>query len=172
LPYLPATLRQSRGVTLWTSTADPSLTLNTVNFGFLKQHDQTLQQLAVLAERYLFTDPNTALIKIRQLAESLAKSVALLMKLPAERFNSRVVQNPTLNCDFKIDSLAEGDYKSPVGKWLGVFAFSNLAFFAPRNSLDYPDGQNAFFVKAKCAINLRITFSNARKNDVSKFAKP
>lgn len=56
--------------------------LNTVNFGFLKQHDQTLQQLAALAERYVFTDPNTALIKIRQLAETLAKSVASLMGIP------------------------------------------------------------------------------------------
>jgi hypothetical protein len=117
--------------------------LNTVNFGFLKQHDQTLQQLAALAEQYVFTDPNTALIKIRQLAESLAKSVASLMKSPAERSDSRVGQDPALNCDFKIDSLAEGDYESPVGKRLGILAFGNLALFTPGNSLNYPDGKNA-----------------------------
>lgn len=46
------------------------------NFSFLDQHDPVLLKHATLAERYVFQDPNTALIKLRQLAESLAKSVA------------------------------------------------------------------------------------------------
>ena len=46
------------------------------NFSFLSQHDPVLLQHATLAEQYVFRDPNTALIKLRQLAESLAKSVA------------------------------------------------------------------------------------------------
>ena len=33
-------------------------------------------RLAALAERFVFKDPNTTLINIRQLAETLAKSVA------------------------------------------------------------------------------------------------
>jgi type I restriction enzyme R subunit len=53
-----------------------AITSQTVNFSFLSQHDPVLQKLAALAERFVFEDPNTALIKIRQLAETLAKGVA------------------------------------------------------------------------------------------------
>lgn len=57
----------------------------TVNFGFLKKHDASLLQAAALAERYVFEDPNTALFKIRQLAELLAKGVAAQVGLPCGR---------------------------------------------------------------------------------------
>jgi type I restriction enzyme R subunit len=60
----------------------------TVNFGFLKRHDSTLLQAAALAERYVFEDPNTALFKIRQLAELLAKGVAAQVGLPCGREDS------------------------------------------------------------------------------------
>lgn len=46
------------------------------NFSFLASHSDLLLRLATLAERYVFDDPNTALIKIRQLAEAMAKGVA------------------------------------------------------------------------------------------------
>ncbi|QDT10760.1 type I restriction-modification system endonuclease [Planctomycetes bacterium K23_9] len=46
------------------------------NFRFLSHHNDALLRLAAFAERYVFEDPNTALIKIRQLAEGLAKGVA------------------------------------------------------------------------------------------------
>lgn len=46
-----------------------------VNFTFLQQHDPSLLQAAAWAEKYVFEDPNTALFKIRQLAELLAKGV-------------------------------------------------------------------------------------------------
>jgi len=52
------------------------MSVTTVNFQFLQNHDPSLLKLAALAERFVFEDPNTALIKIRQLAETLAKSVA------------------------------------------------------------------------------------------------
>ena len=41
-----------------------------------------LAKLAALAERFVFEDPNTAIIKIRQLAETLAKGVAAEVGLP------------------------------------------------------------------------------------------
>jgi type I restriction enzyme, R subunit len=44
-----------------------------------------LVNLAALAERYVFEDPNTALIKIRQLAETLAKGVAAEVGLNIDR---------------------------------------------------------------------------------------
>lgn len=46
------------------------------NFGFLSQHDEQLVRLGMLAERYFPDDPNTTLLKVRQLAELLAQLVA------------------------------------------------------------------------------------------------
>jgi len=46
------------------------------NFQFLGVHDPSLATLGGLAERYFRDDPPTALIKLRQLAEALAKLVA------------------------------------------------------------------------------------------------
>lgn len=46
------------------------------NFDFLKAHDPIFFQLAVAAEQYFATDPNTALIKLRQLGEALAQNIA------------------------------------------------------------------------------------------------
>jgi type I restriction enzyme R subunit len=46
------------------------------NFGFLKPHDEQLVRLGRLAERYFPEDPNTCLLKLRQLSELLAQLTA------------------------------------------------------------------------------------------------
>ncbi len=46
------------------------------NFGHLKAHDEQLVRLGMLAERYFPEDPNTSLLKLRQLAEALAQLAA------------------------------------------------------------------------------------------------
>jgi type I restriction enzyme R subunit len=46
------------------------------NFDFLAKQDQRLANLGALAERYFFDDAPSTLIKLRQLAEFLAKDVA------------------------------------------------------------------------------------------------
>jgi type I restriction enzyme, R subunit len=46
------------------------------NFGLLAQHDEQLVRLGRLAERYFPEDPNTCLLKLRQLAELLAQLTA------------------------------------------------------------------------------------------------
>jgi len=46
------------------------------NFGFLSAHDPKLVQLGAFAERYFRDDPPTCLIKVRQLAELVAKLIA------------------------------------------------------------------------------------------------
>jgi len=46
------------------------------NFDFLKHHDELLVRLAQTAEACFIPDPNTTLIKMRQLAEELAKTIA------------------------------------------------------------------------------------------------
>lgn len=46
------------------------------NFAHLEQHDEQLLRLGMLAEKYFTEDPNTCLLKLRQLAELLAQLVA------------------------------------------------------------------------------------------------
>lgn len=46
------------------------------NFGFLKEHDPVFLQLASVAEQVFASDPNTTLIKLRQLGEALAQDLA------------------------------------------------------------------------------------------------
>lgn len=46
------------------------------NFAHLEQHDEQLLRLGMLAEKYFAEDPNTCLLKLRQLAELLAQLVA------------------------------------------------------------------------------------------------
>lgn len=46
------------------------------NFAHLREHDGQLVRLGMLAERYFADDPNTCLLKIRQLAEGLARLAA------------------------------------------------------------------------------------------------
>lgn len=49
---------------------------NVSNFDFLKHHDELLLRLAQTAEWCFIPDPNTTLLKMRQLGEELAKNIA------------------------------------------------------------------------------------------------
>jgi type I restriction enzyme R subunit len=46
------------------------------NFAVLKQHDEQLLRLGILAEKYFAEDPNTCILKLRQLTELLAQMLA------------------------------------------------------------------------------------------------
>jgi type I restriction enzyme R subunit len=46
------------------------------NFAVFEEHDQLLVRLGMLAERYFTDDPNTCILKLRQLGEALAQHVA------------------------------------------------------------------------------------------------
>ncbi|MCK5478489.1 MAG: DUF4145 domain-containing protein [Methylococcales bacterium] len=46
------------------------------NFEFLKHHNELLFKLAETAERCFIPDPNTTLVKLRQLGEALAQNIA------------------------------------------------------------------------------------------------
>ena len=46
------------------------------NFTFLSAYDEVLVRHAALAERYVFDDPNSALIKLRQFSELLVQHAA------------------------------------------------------------------------------------------------
>ncbi len=49
---------------------------DTTNFDYLKEHDPLFHQLAAAAERSFIGDPNTTLIKLRQLGEAIAQDLA------------------------------------------------------------------------------------------------
>lgn len=51
------------------------------NFTHLQEHDEQLLRVGMLAERYFADDPNTCLLKLRQLAELLAQMVASFVGL-------------------------------------------------------------------------------------------
>jgi type I restriction enzyme R subunit len=46
------------------------------NFRFLREHDPLLLRLCAAAESYSSTDPNTALLKLRQFGEAVARNIA------------------------------------------------------------------------------------------------
>ncbi len=50
--------------------------IQSANFGFLRQHDPQIVQLAALAEQLFHIDSNTCIFKLRQYAERLAKLLA------------------------------------------------------------------------------------------------
>jgi len=52
------------------------MTNNNSNFSFLEQHDRLLSQLAYTAENSFVPDPNTTLVKLRQLGEAIAQDIA------------------------------------------------------------------------------------------------
>lgn len=50
--------------------------IQSVNFSFLSDHSPLMVQVAAQAERYVFTDPDVCLLKVRQLSELLAQQCA------------------------------------------------------------------------------------------------
>lgn len=59
------------------------------NFAFLAEHDPLFVELAAGAERVFASDPNTTLIKLRQLGEALAQHMAALVGI---EFDDRTTQ--------------------------------------------------------------------------------
>ena len=55
-----------------------------LNFRFLTEHDALLERYAAQAERYVFDDPNAAIIKLRMLAEALAKLASTQLGFPTD----------------------------------------------------------------------------------------
>jgi len=67
-----------------------SHSIHSPNFSFLAKHDVVLVNHAALAERYVFGDPNSALIKLRQFAELLAQHCAASTGIPVSKQDSFV----------------------------------------------------------------------------------
>ncbi|MEZ5478329.1 MAG: type I restriction-modification system endonuclease [Thiolinea sp.] len=63
------------------------------NFDFLGEHDPLFLQLATTAENIFASDPNTTLIKLRQLGEAIAQHIAVRIGIP---FDSQTTQKELL----------------------------------------------------------------------------
>jgi type I restriction enzyme R subunit len=59
------------------------------NFAFLMKYDEVLVRHAPLAERYVFDDPNSALLKLRQLGKLLAQHAAAYTGVVVEAHESQ-----------------------------------------------------------------------------------
>lgn len=66
---------------------------NDSNFGFLAKHEPLFFQLAATAERLFAFDPNASLLKLRQLGEAIARSIAARLTIP---FDDRTTQSDLL----------------------------------------------------------------------------
>src|SRR5262252_3082567 len=66
------------------------------NFAFLTKYDEVLVHHAAFAERYVFDDPNSALLKIRQFGELLAQHAAAYTGVTVEEHDSQLALIHTL----------------------------------------------------------------------------
>jgi type I restriction enzyme R subunit len=78
------------------------------NFGFLKEHDPLFLQLASTAESAFASDPNTTLIKLRQLGEAIAQDLAARCGIEFDGKTSQADLLFKLNQEIRLDaSVAE-----------------------------------------------------------------
>jgi type I restriction enzyme R subunit len=74
----------------------PNRAFASPNFVFLAQYDEVLLRHAALAEPYVFDDPNSALLKLRQFGELLAHHAAAYTGVAVEEYDSQLVLINTL----------------------------------------------------------------------------
>ena len=75
----------------------------TSNFEFLAEHDPLFVELALSAERAFASDPNTTLIKLRQLGEALAQHIAALAGIPFDEQTTQTDLLYKINRELKLE---------------------------------------------------------------------
>ena len=73
------------------------------NFNFLSEHSPVFVQLATVAEQAFSSDPNTTLIKLRQLAEALAQDMAARTGIPFDQTTTQADLLWKLNREIRLD---------------------------------------------------------------------
>lgn len=73
------------------------------SFTFLGEHDPVLLQLAQTAEQIFASDPNTTLIKLRQLGEALAQDLATRSRVPFDATTSQSELLFRINRELQLD---------------------------------------------------------------------
>jgi type I restriction enzyme R subunit len=75
------------------------------NFGFLAEHDALFVELASAAERAFAADPNTTLIKLRQLGEAMAQHMAALAGIGFDEQTSQADLLYRVNRELKLEPI-------------------------------------------------------------------
>lgn len=136
------------------------------NFEFLKKHHEWLFKLAESAERNYSPDPNTSLIKMRQLGEAIAQSIAARIGV---EFGNNVKQ---------IDLLRELDFKLRLDENVrdAFHTMRKLGNTATHtfDSASHRDALKAIMVGHALSMWFHITFggSAAKGFKIKKFVKP
>lgn len=73
------------------------------NFEFLKEHDPIFFELAHSAEQVFASDPNTTLIKLRQLGEAFAQDIAARCGIAFDDQTPQVDLIYTIDCKLRLD---------------------------------------------------------------------
>ncbi|MDQ7733894.1 type I restriction-modification system endonuclease [Halomonas sp. SpR1] len=73
------------------------------NFGFLAEHDALFVELATAAEHAFVSDPNTTLIKLRQLGEALAQHMAAISGIEFDDQTSQADLLYRLNRELRLE---------------------------------------------------------------------
>ncbi|WP_434983792.1 type I restriction-modification system endonuclease [Vreelandella zhaodongensis] len=73
------------------------------NFGFLAEHDALFVELAAAAEHAFASDPNTTLIKLRQLGEALAQHMAAISGVEFDNQTSQADLLYRLNRELRLE---------------------------------------------------------------------
>ena len=77
--------------------------LSKSNFYFLAEHDVLFLELAQAAERAFTSDPNTTLIKLRQLGEALAQHIAVLAGIEFDQQTTQADLLYKINRELKLE---------------------------------------------------------------------
>lgn len=80
-----------------------SIQTGSINFGFLAEHDELLVQLASAAERAFASDPNSTLIKLRQLGEAIAQHIATLAGVEFDEQTTQADLLYSLNRELRLE---------------------------------------------------------------------
>ncbi|WP_337880603.1 type I restriction-modification system endonuclease [Rheinheimera sp.] len=80
-----------------------TLANHSTNFDFLSEHDSLFTELAAAAERAFPSDPNTTLMKLRQLGEALAQHIAVLAGVDFDQHTTQADLLYKLNRELKLE---------------------------------------------------------------------
>lgn len=139
---------------------------STSNFDFLKQHNDWLFKMAESAERNFSPDPNTSLIKMRQLGEAIAQSIAARIGIESGSNIKQIDLLRDLDYSLRLDDNIRDAFHTL--RKLGNTATHEF------NSSSHRDALKAIMVGHALAMWFHITFGgdSAKGFKVKKFVKP
>ena len=81
------------------------MTPQSTNFGFLAEYDPLFVELAGAAERAFYSDPNTTLIKLRQLGEAIAQHMAVNLGIVFDEKTTQADLIYKISSELKLDKV-------------------------------------------------------------------